>query len=66
MTFEKWLSKEISNKNINLSEMSRKTGISYQAIYSSLFNKGRERELRSSELIAICRYADINPMDFVP
>ena len=66
MTFEKWLSEIIRRKNVSLSEISRQTGVSYQAIYNSLSNKERVRELRSRELIAICKYLDVNPMDFVP
>lgn len=65
VTFEKWLSEIIKAKGINISEMVRKTNTSYQAVYSSLFDKHKRRELRSSELIAICRYVGVNPMDFL-
>lgn len=64
MTFEEWLAGIIKSKSINVSDMARQTGISYKAIYASLFQTGRVRELRSRELIAICKYAGINPMDF--
>lgn len=65
MDFEEWLSGIIKSKSINLSEMSRKLEISYRSVYNSLFNKGIKRELRSSELIAICEYVGIDPMDFI-
>lgn len=61
MTFEKWLSEIIESKRINLSKMAREIGIPYHGIYNSLRGK---RNLRSGELIAICRYIEVNPMDF--
>lgn len=61
MTFEKWLSEIIESKSINLSKMAREINVCYRAIYNSLHGK---RELRSSELIAICRYVGVNPLDF--
>ncbi len=64
MTFEKWLSGIIRERGINLSELSRRTKLPYQAIYASLFAHGRDRELRSGELIAICGYLGIDPMEF--
>ncbi|MBD5555165.1 MAG: hypothetical protein HDQ95_07450 [Roseburia sp.] len=63
MTFEKWLSEIIESKSINLSDAAIKSGVSYRAVYNSL--RGTGRELRSSELIAICKYVGINPMNFV-
>lgn len=64
MTFEEWLLRIIKEKSINISDMSRKLGIPYRAIYNSLCQGSRE--LRSSELIPICRYVGVNPMDFTP
>ena len=64
MTYEEWLSGIIDSKSINLSKMAREINIPYRAIYNSLCSKERERELRSSELIAICKYIRVNPMDF--
>lgn len=64
MNFEEWLSQIIKDKNINISEMSRKTKIPYRSIYASLFDRNRYRELRSSELLKICRYVGVNPLDF--
>lgn len=64
MTFEKWLSEILDSRSINLSKMSKAIGISYRAVYCSLYSKGSHRELRSSELIAICKYLGVNPMEF--
>ena len=64
MTFEKWLAGIIKERGINLSEMARKTEIPYQLLYDSLFNKRKKRELRSQELIAVCVFLGVNPMDF--
>lgn len=64
MTFEEWLSEIIDSRSINLSKMSREIGIPYRAVYNSLRNVETSRELRSSELIAICRYLGVNPMEF--
>lgn len=64
MNFEKNLAKYIKAKGINLSEMSRKIKIPYMQLYNSLFNEKKSRELRSSELIAVCKFLEVNPMDF--
>lgn len=62
MTFEKWLSGIIDSKSINLSKMAVELNFPYRGIYNSLHGTGRE--LRSSELIAICKYVGVNPMEF--
>lgn len=64
MTFEKWLADIIKERSINLSELARKTEIPYQLLYDSLFNKKKKRELRSRELLSVCTFLRINPMDF--
>ena len=33
-------------------------------IYDSLFNDKRSRKLKGSELIAICKFLDVSPMEF--
>lgn len=63
---EKNLADYVKKKEINLSAMSRATGISYQALYDSLANKNRSRALMADEAVLICRYLDKNPMDFMP
>ena len=59
------LSNYIRDKGINLSKISRDTGISYMALYDSLFNSSRTRDLRDYELLKICRFLGVNPMDFL-
>ena len=56
------ISEYVSEKGINLSNLSNKTGIPYEAVYASLANKNRDRDLRGDELIAICGFLDLNPM----
>lgn len=50
---------------INLSELSRKTGVPYSTLYASVWDRSRHRDLRASELMSICVVLGINPMDFV-
>ena len=57
------ISEYVSEKGINLSNLSVKTGIPYDSIYASLANKNRDRDLRGGELIAICAFLNLDPMD---
>ena len=50
---------------INLSELSRKTGVPYNTLYASIWDRNRHRDLRANELMSICVVLGINPMDFV-
>ena len=56
------LSKYIKDRGINLSNMSRETGIPYRALYDSLANPDRGRDLRAGELMDICRFLKIDPV----
>lgn len=58
------VSEYVKEKRINVSAMSRDTGIPYTALYASLVDKNRGRDLRGRELISICRFLGVNPMDF--
>lgn len=58
------LSRYIKDKGINVSKMSRDTGIPYMALYDSLLNDERERDIRGGELIKVCAFLGVNPMDF--
>ena len=51
--------------NVNLSQMSRATGINYSLLYDSLANASRMRPLRAGELEVICRYLGVSPMEFL-
>lgn len=65
MNVTKNIASYIENSAINLSELSRKSGVEYSALYASLGKKGTGRELRANELTSICSVLKINPMDFM-
>lgn len=58
------VSSYVKEKGINISKMARDTQIPYSALYSSLCDDERERELRADELLAICNYLEIDPRSF--
>lgn len=64
MNVTKNLAAYLKSTAVNLSELSRRTGISYQVLYASVGDEGRGRELKADELTAICRVLNLNPMDF--
>lgn len=64
MNVTKNLAEYLKRTAVNISELSRRTGISYQALYASVGEEGRGRELKANELTAICRVLNLNPMDF--
>lgn len=64
MCVTKNLAKYVKEKAINLSAMSRATGIAYSVLYDSLANKNRERPLSVDEAIVVCKFLGVNPMDF--
>ena len=55
----------LRRKRINLTELSRKTGIHYNSLYASVWDRSRHRDLRANELMSICVVLNIDPMDFV-
>ena len=54
----------MKDKGFNLSEVARKTGLDYQSLYVSLYDEKRERDLRTEELIPLCIFLNIYPLDF--
>lgn len=64
MTVTRNVSSYVKRLGINLSEMSRKTGIPYNALYKSVGVSNPKRDLRADELTNICVFLGINPMDF--
>lgn len=60
------MSRYVKERGFNLSMISRSTGISYSALYESLYSSKRDRSLRDDELIAVCKFLGVNPMDFAP
>lgn len=65
MSLERNIAGFIKKRGVNLSAMSRETGIPYMSLYDSLLNDKRERQLRGSELLAICEFLGASPTDFV-
>lgn len=65
MTLEENISKYIENRGIALTVVSRRTGISYMALYDSLKNKSKKREIRGKELVKLCKFLDIDFRELV-
>ena len=64
MSVTKNIAKYIRDIGVNLSELSRKSGIPYGSLYASVGDDKKNRELRADELTDICFVLHINPMDF--
>ena len=64
MSLEEKIGAYIKGKGINLSVMSRETKIPYMSLYDSFFNNKKKRPIRGRELIDVCAFLGINPMDF--
>ena len=64
MDISKKIGVYIKDRGLNLSEVSRKTGIDYQALYASLYNNDRKRDLRAKELIPLCIFLEVDPREF--
>lgn len=60
------LGKYVRDKGFNLSELSRKTGVPYMALYDSLANEKRDRSLRVDEYLRVCKHLGSDPMLFYP
>ncbi len=58
------VSEYIRKKGINLSKLARDTGIPYMALYDSLANSERGRDLRDSEFLMVCSFLDVDPRKF--
>ncbi len=55
------LANYIRKNNYNLASIARETGIPYMALYDSLFNSSRSRQLRVSEYFAVCSCLGVSP-----
>ena len=44
----------LRRKRVNLTELSKKTGIHYNSLYASVWDRSRRRDLRANELMSIC------------
>lgn len=58
------LGQYVREKGINIMNMARTTGIPYGALYDSLLNSKKKRDLRLGEALAICAFLNVDPMDF--
>lgn len=63
MTLEEKLSKCVDDRGVALTVISRRTGLPYTALYDSLKNKSKNREIKGKELIKLCRFLNVDPMD---
>lgn len=64
-SLEKNIATYIRSKGLNLSVMARETGIPYMFLYDSFFNTNRSRSIKGRELISVCAFLDVNPMNFM-
>ena len=64
MAVTKNLADYINEKAINLSAMSRATGIPYGSLYASIRDKSRERPLSVDEAVLICKFIGCKVEDF--
>lgn len=64
MSVTKNIAKYIRDIGVNLSELSRKSGVPYGSLYASIGDDKKNRDLRADELTDICLVLHINPMDF--
>lgn len=53
------LSTYVKKTGINLSKMARDTGLPYMALYDSLINDSRDRDLRVGEFFLICKFLGV-------
>lgn len=65
MSLERNLAKFIKTKGIQLSVMSRATGIPYMALYDTFYNGKKSRQIKGKELVAVSEFLGINPADFI-
>ena len=59
----KYISKIIKTRGIKISAIAEATGISRQTLYRCFSDKSN-RELYGDELIKICMFLKVNPLDF--
>lgn len=58
------LSRYVKDRGINVSKMARDTGLPYMSLYDSLLNAERDRDIRGRELLLVCSFLGVNPMEF--
>ncbi len=58
------VSNYVRKRGINISKMARDTKIPYMALYDSLMNSDRARDLRDEEFLKVCVFLGTDPRDF--
>lgn len=62
-SLESKLNQYLLDRGIMISVISSKTGVPDSALYNSLRGS---RKLRGDELLSVCRFLQVNPMEFLP
>lgn len=63
-TYTENLAEYVKKRGINLSKVARDTGLSYSALYSSLMDSDRKRDLRDYEFMNVCFFLGVDPRKF--
>lgn len=63
MTLEESIARRIEDKGIALTVVSRRTGVPYMALYDSLKNKSKRRDIKGKELVKLCKFLNIDPRE---
>lgn len=64
MKIARKIGRYMKDRGFNLSDVARKTGLDYRSLYASLYDEKKERDLRTEELIPLCIFLNVDPMDF--
>lgn len=64
MTISKKIGQYMKDRGFNLAEVARKTNLDYNSLYVSLYDDGRNRDLRTEELIPLCIFLNVDPREF--
>lgn len=59
------LAEYLKENEVNLSKLSKKTGIPYSQLYNSIGNKKRIRELGADEFLSICKAIRVSAKRFI-
>ena len=57
------LAEIVRDRRLSITTLSQEAGVSYMALYYSLFSDKRDRELRADELLRVCKVLKIDPME---
>lgn len=53
----------VADRGVTLTRIAEVTGIPYQAIQASLKKDGT-RQLRADELVKVCKFLELNPLEW--